>query len=83
MAAPQAVVAGTLNKANHVLRQFSIPLSKAQQVKIDKLKNRGLIDKDNIVSSIEKYINNPSRVYESTVTELCAYLLDHYFEHKL
>jgi len=83
VAAPQAVVAGTLNKANHVLRQFSIPLSKAQQVKIDKLKNRGLIDKDNIVSSIEKYINNPSRVYESTVTELCAYLLDHYFEHKL
>lgn len=83
VAAPRVVVAGALNKANYVLRQFSIPLSKAQQVKIDKLKNRGLIDKDNIVTSIEEYINNPSRVYESTVTELCAYLLDHYFEHKL
>lgn len=74
IAAPRLIVAGALNKANHLVRQISIPLSKAQQIKIDKL-NRGLIDENNLISSIVKYIDNPSRCYESTISELAAYLL--------
>ena len=74
IAAPRVVVAGALNKANHLVRQISIPLSKAQQIKIDKL-NWGLIDKNNFISSIVKYIDNPGRCYESTISELAAYLL--------